>query len=468
MAGEKKPIQRTLILAMLVFTASLCAVLSIQVSYTLSRAIYQSYDERLENILKNVKSNLDVDDLGQCAQSGKRSWKYMKMQQMMNTAVDDFDLDYLYAVIPGEKVMVNLISATSEKERAAGEEDMPLLAETTAYSKEELARYRSYWDSEGVSYFNERSEFGSFYTAVMPLRDSDGETVGLLCADLSTEFLQKTLQYHTISTILIIVAIGFIFAIVSILWLRKNVIHPLRRLEKSTREYAQLNRDDRNGPRHAFVNPEIHTGNEVQSLSEAFVSMSEEMDQYISDILLAEERAREAEAEAKSMTMIAYQDPLTHVKSKAAYDRRKMEIEWEMDSGKAEFAVVMVDLNELKHVNDSYGHANGDHYIIGASQILCRVFDHSPVFRIGGDEFVAILQGEDYANREKLFLALQEAYRKTAADETREPWQQYSAACGMAVYQGIPGETFESVAQKADAGMYQDKHRIKTSNPEES
>ena len=60
------------------------------------------------------------------------------------------------------------------------------------------------------------------------------------------------------------------------------------------------------------------------------------------------------------------------------------------------------DCDNLKQINDQNGHDKGDIYIRAASQLICRVFAHSPVFRIGGDEFAVVLQNEDFINREDL------------------------------------------------------------------
>ena len=57
------------------------------------------------------------------------------------------------------------------------------------------------------------------------------------------------------------------------------------------------------------------------------------------------------------------------------------------------FALVECDINGLKGINDTYGHEIGDVYIVNSCRGICSVFKHSPVFRIGGDEFVVILQG---------------------------------------------------------------------------
>ena len=137
----------------------------------------------------------------------------------------------------------------------------------------------------------------------------------------------------------------------------------------------------------------------------------------------------------------------------------------EIKDEKSRFAMVMVDLNDLKLVNDKYGHNKGDEYLIGSCQIICKIFKHSPVFRIGGDEFVAVLRGEDHANRNLLIAKLKMAFKTTSQKEEKNPWERYSAAVGMGEH--LPGnvETAEDVLKRADEEMYIHKSRVKTSEP---
>jgi diguanylate cyclase (GGDEF)-like protein len=67
-----------------------------------------------------------------------------------------------------------------------------------------------------------------------------------------------------------------------------------------------------------------------------------------------------------------------------------------------EFSVIVCDVNGLKFVNDTQGHKAGDEYIRNASGIVCRHFKRSPVYRVGGDEFVVIPQGDDFENMEQI------------------------------------------------------------------
>ncbi len=58
--------------------------------------------------------------------------------------------------------------------------------------------------------------------------------------------------------------------------------------------------------------------------------------------------------------------------------------------------MLVCDINGLKIVNDTRGHAAGDQLIKEASALICEHFVHGAVFRVGGDEFTVILQGKAY------------------------------------------------------------------------
>ena len=112
-----------------------------------------------------------------------------------------------------------------------------------------------------------------------------------------------------------------------------------------------------------------------------------------------QEYARNLTAARKMATI----DSLTGIKNKHAYVQWEEKINEDIEEGKQEpFAVVVCDINNLKVVNDLYGHKEGDVCIRNACAKICGIFSHSPVFRIGGDEFVALLSGEDYCQRAKL------------------------------------------------------------------
>lgn len=359
--------------------------------------------------------------------------------------------------------MVSVCSATSDAEREAGDgEDWPLLYVMEGeYTEEGLKPYVEAWDREGISYFENISEWGDCYTACLPLYGSDGGRVALLCADVFVDELHDSLRSYMVRSTLLTMAMGLLFGTLLVLWLKRNVTAPVTELEKSARSFAEKSHGHKDPSLLLFETPDIHTENEIESLSNAITQMSCDMRDYVEDIIQAEERAQSAEAEALDMSRIAYQDSLTHVKSKAAYLLKRKELIADIESFGAEFALVMVDLNDLKVINDTYGHDHGDEYLISACSLICSVFMHSPVYRVGGDEFVVVLQGRDYRKRNSLVNQLQQGLAEVHGNESLQPWERMSAAMGMATYDEASAESYDDVFARADKAMYEQKARMK-------
>ena len=160
-----------------------------------------------------------------------------------------------------------------------------------------------------------------------------------------------------------------------------------------------------------------------------------------------------------AMQKQAYQDELTSVKNVAAYDKKVYDLNQKISAGQAAFAVVMVDLNQLKEVNDRFGHEKGNIALQTLCQAVCRLYKHSPVYRIGGDEFVVILEGEDYDNRDALFQKVQ-AFERIRDLKAAQPWTQLAASVGMAVYDQTCDATYQAVFNRADARMYEQKQHL--------
>ena len=153
---------------------------------------------------------------------------------------------------------------------------------------------------------------------------------------------------------------------------------------------------------------------------------------------------------------IANTDPMTGVKSKYAYMRQEKDLDDAIRQERTkEFSVVVCDLNGLKQINDTYGHKAGDDYIRAASKMICEIFQHSPVFRIGGDEFVVLLTGHDYKERELLLEKLNQESEANIGNG------KVVVAAGIADY--LPGGDADahSVFQRADRLMYSRKQQLK-------
>ena len=171
----------------------------------------------------------------------------------------------------------------------------------------------------------------------------------------------------------------------------------------------------------------------------------------------AEKKVLEEEHLVKDLNRRVYVDALTSVRNKGAFDDYMQGLQDRLDQDETlEFAIGVFDCDNLKDINDQNGHDKGDVYLKAASQLICRTFQHSPVFRIGGDEFAVVMQNEDYRNRETLVHRFNVTSREIC-DSVENKWEEVHVSVGMAVYDPMIDRSVSDTARRADKDMYVNK-----------
>lgn len=132
-------------------------------------------------------------------------------------------------------------------------------------------------------------------------------------------------------------------------------------------------------------------------------------------------------------------DSLTGVKN-----RNAMDIYFNRHAGESQLGVLFIDVNGLKYVNDTQGHAEGDRLLQNLAEFLCRYFPRDNIYRSGGDEFVIVTPGTTEEKMRGKTRKIKDAMQK----------ESFSFAIGYAVsdHRGI-----QHAAIRADQRMYQDK-----------
>ena len=159
-----------------------------------------------------------------------------------------------------------------------------------------------------------------------------------------------------------------------------------------------------------------------------------------------------------SLNQQVYVDALTKVKNKGAFSDaiEKLQMQTDKEGAQMKFAIGVFDCDELKMINDKFGHDKGDVYLQAACRVICRTFRHSPVYRIGGDEFAAILRNEDYQNRETLVKQF-EMMVTSINSSTENRWEQVHVSMGIAVFDPLGDSSVNDVVHRADKIMYENK-----------
>lgn len=237
---------------------------------------------------------------------------------------------------------------------------------------------------------------------------------------------------------IVVAAIFILAAFITItIFFSRHITKPLRELTKAAEEINDGNYS---------VKLDYRGDDEMAVLTTTVNKLINHLDGYIADL-----------------NSLAYSDSLTAVRNKSAYEIYEREIQARIDNkdDNPVFGIAMFDCDDLKVINDTYGHDKGDVYLKNSCHLICRVFQHSPVFRVGGDEFVLVLQNQDLENSEKLKKYFIEKSAEISAF-AKEPWEKICVAVGIAKYDPSIDKTVEDVFNRADHLMYKNKHQRKS------
>ena len=181
---------------------------------------------------------------------------------------------------------------------------------------------------------------------------------------------------------------------------------------------------------------------------------------YIADVFHKIGERMALQSQLTNARKMACRDPLTGVKSKQAWTETLETMNRAVKEGQAPaFGVGVFDLNDLKKINDVQGHGAGDRYIREGCQRICDCFQHSPVYRIGGDEFAVILERTDFENRESLMAA----FDRQMEENRRQGLVVVSG--GTAAFEPGRDSSVQSVFERADARMHERKKQLKAIDP---
>jgi diguanylate cyclase (GGDEF)-like protein/putative nucleotidyltransferase with HDIG domain len=194
---------------------------------------------------------------------------------------------------------------------------------------------------------------------------------------------------------------------------------------------------------------------ELEQYSDDHMRLLETVTRLASDAL--GNAMRHAEAESNALT-----DPLTGLPNARYLSQRFDEEAARARRTDRAFQVVMLDLDEFKHVNDTFGHKIGDKLLREAAHIIAgQLREYDFLARYGGDEFVALVQEVVGSQVDELCLRIETAVSKFSLMVGRNRYARVGISIGTATF-GIDGETLDQLVVAADEKMYRMKsdHRL--------
>ena len=469
--GRFHPIKKNITVTLIASIIMMTLIISFVTYRIYTKSFYERYRAQMESIVTYVQQFIDNDDMSRCADTYVESEKYRETQERFDNFADNYsDFHYLYMIKvlePGDPVGLRSIMAANSTYDKENEENEPENVihlgdgDESWYDDETVEKFREILNGNEDVFFLQPSAWGVDYCLARPLIDSSGRHYGLLCVDISGDELKNKLYRSIFINLAMIVSLGAAMVIILLWWMRAHVTEPIKKLEDSVKEYAQSALGNSDPDALLYTPPKLKINNEIKSLGGSIAAMSLNLRNYARNMAVANKKVEGLEGYVSRINDVAYYDPLTKVKNRAAYEKKCEELEEDIFNLNARFAIVMADVNNLKKVNDEFGHDMGNEYIVGTCRLLSDIFKRSPMFRVGGDEFIIVLEGKDYANREELKKKAMTELEKTSCNKEEKPWKRYSAAIGMADY--VQGEDMgvEEVFKRADEEMYSNKVKMK-------
>ncbi len=413
-------------------------VVTITMGYLLVRqsksSIIALMHTRMLDISNTAAAMIDGDVLKSVTPEDQGTDGYESIMKTLAYFQDSIDLKYIYCIRDmGDGTFTFGLDPTVED---PGEFGSPIVYTDALYKA-----------SQGTPAADEEyyeDAWGSFYSAYSPVFDSSGNVAGIIAVDFSAEWYNEQLATLTRTTVIVallslLVGGGIVVTIVTRSERRIGSIQgQLNELETTLME--EMGNSSATNLKNQPDTHQYAQSDSLDSLGKQIQSMQTEL------------RTQIAHVHGQ-----AYRDGLTGVKSKQAYLEMEKALDEKMSLGElSSLAIVVCDVNGLKKINDTLGHKAGDEYIRQACAMICDIFSHSPVYRVGGDEFVALLTGRDYDNR----AALMHELHKRSSDHIAT--QEAIVSGGMAEYVANQSRCIRELFELADANMYKEKMLLKS------
>lgn len=401
------------------------------------KSIKEMNESKMLGIANTAAACLNGDELKDLTAKDVGSKKYRAAFDCLSVFRDNNDMKFIYCVQKvDEGRFILTIDPAKEEAGKFGDAITTTDALVSASKGVPAVDDKPYKDS-----------WGEFYSAYSPVFDSEGEVVAIVAVDFTAKQYEKNIRDNTNIVILISVLAltgGALIVLIATHRMRKKFMTLYGDLSSLSDNIDDLNREIVDARFQKFTedkNPEqYYMGkDEISKLNAKIRYMQRELSAY-----------------TEYAYKMAYADSLTGVKNKTAYFEKVKELKEKMKKRKAAFSMAVFDINGLKKMNDNYGHEYGDRMIADLVKIMADVFGSDNVYRIGGDEFIAVLEDATAEQMQEYFRMIDEKVDAFNKFDSTYP-VSISFSKGAATLDKEKDTDYRMVFKRADERMYADK-----------
>ena len=268
-----KSIHKKHMLALLAVSIVMALVLVPVVSTVYRNRMEKEYSDKAFNAASIAAELIDGDSIARYYENGQKDDYYEKVRNMLLVMKQTQGFDYFYVVIPFEDKQYYIWDAGED-----GEEGVCDLGDTDQYYDDgkEVMMNAFKKDAEETILITNSKEYGYLASAYVAILDSNGNPAALSSVDISMEKINSQINSFIV---LILSIIGIIFALCMLIYYfytRQNLVKPLKKLQLAVSGLVSENMENLSD-----FNMDIHTGDEIEAIADAFRVMTKELDTYI-------------------------------------------------------------------------------------------------------------------------------------------------------------------------------------------
>ncbi len=276
-------------------------------------------------------------------------------------------------------------------------------------------------------------EYRNHTDIYIPIKSSYNIPVAYVIVGISTESFEAAQLLYLLQVTGIVTGITLGFGALLIIIIHKQVIEPINQLSFAAANYSRTFGTDEAS---LLSQINIHTGDELERLCESMKKMENDILKSAVDLSLA--------------TWNSQHDSMTQLYNKRFYT--EILEKWKDEP---RVGIIYLDIDNLKKMNDTYGHDRGDEIILKAANFIHK-YDQPGMFssRVGGDEFVILIREGSGVKVDELVEKMRRDKEAILADEITD------FCCRLAIGGTVrmSGEELAETIKRADENMYENKH----------
>ena len=431
------------------YTIMICIVLvlfNVVFGVALSRVAINSMrtqiNERMLDVSNTAAAMLNCDDLAKISADDYGSPEYESVMRTLTYFQDNIELEYIYCIIQvSEKEFVFGVDPTIED---PGEFGSPIIYTDALYNA-----------SKGIAGVDDvpyADEWGVFYSSYSPVFDSRGNVAGIVAADFSADWYQQRIR-QLFYIIIAFISVGLLVSIAMAIEIARQYNNFFIALV------------DKMGDLSNGIETLVKEIDTSESDDDYFALSDPDTDKSVKDsVKLLEEKIVIMQMRLTNQIEVirshAYIDGLTGMNNRTSYMEYLQILEDKiLHNPELIFSVVVFDINQLKMINDELGHDFGDKLIVTIADTIHRVFGGNRIYRVGGDEFVAILDEPDPSQKITMVKELV-AKQNEESPIFDDPNFEIGISIGYATYNPDIDRDYSDVFHRADSAMYADKREF--------